>query len=124
MDEGEQLSLFQAVDGTKPGDTTEDRNRVGRPLTWEEACAHIGRPIWYARIQQSLTYYEAVIPEKRCRDAITFFSHDGEKLVAEKSDRLLCYDGTRQRLLLDEHYFRGGYIYPESCVFYGMKEET
>lgn len=119
----DQISMFDGLDGTKAGDTTEDPNRVGRCLTWEEACAHIGRLVWYQTIMQSLTYWTAVIPEQRLHKAINFYRHNGEELIVEPSDRLICYNGTRQRLLIDEHFVTGKYQYPEGSAFYTMKEE-
>lgn len=120
----DQLSLFEGLDGTQPGDTTEDRNRVGDPLTWDEACHHIGQLIWYQTIMQSMTYWTAVIPEKRLTKAIPFYTHDGEKINVEMSDRLLCFDGTRQRLLIDEHFCTGEYRYPEGSAFFAMRDST
>lgn len=112
-----------ALDETNPGDITKDRGRIGRPLTWEEACAHIGRLIWYCTIMQSMTYWTAVIPERHLTDAIPFYIYRGGEEAVELSDRLICFDGTRQRLLIDEHFCKGRYVYPEGGAFFAMKEE-
>lgn len=118
----DQLSMFEGLDGTQPGDITEDRDRIGRPLTWQEACAHIGRLIWYCHILQSMTYWEAVIPERHLTEAIDFYHKNGEKLTLEKSDRLICYHGTKQRLLIDEFFCKGRYVYPEGNAFFAMRD--
>lgn len=86
----------------KPGETTEDVRKVGRKLTWDEACACIGQTILQKHVLQSMTYYEAVVPEKYLPKAMPFYI--GEKRVM--SDRLICYAGTRQRALIDEFFCR------------------
>lgn len=117
----DQLSLFDMLEGASPGDTTTDRDRVGRRLTWDEACSKIGQLVWYETIMQSMTYWTAVIPEKRYRKTMTFYRKIGEELIAEKSDRLICFDGTRNRMLIDEHYCSGEYQYPSGSAFCAVR---
>ena len=109
-----QISMFDGQ--PKPGAITEDRQKVGAPLRWGDACAMIGRVLWYRHRLQSQTYWEAVIPEKHMNKELTFYLVDGDTLKLEKADRLICFHGTKQRLLINEYYSKND--------FFGLKEET
>lgn len=111
-----QLSIFDAVETPqrvriKAGDLIEDGSPlVGSRLEWLDACKMIGRVILYKQVLQSLTYYTAVIPEKHLVKTQVYYRNNERFL----SDRLVCFDGTRQRSLIDE----------VSCgnMFYELKE--
>lgn len=114
----DQMTLFSFVSDNnvhEPGYTTEDERLVGRELTWSELCAmYIGVPVWYKYILQSFSYYELVIPEKVLIKEIPFYKN-GKRIM---SDRVICYHGRQQRLLIDELCVRRTYEYPGSGWFY------
>lgn len=113
-----QLSLFDIVPDVLPGERTTERSDVGRELTWREACESIGKVIWYASHGKP-SYWTAVRPEKYMPKAIIYY-HDGPQM----SDRLVCFDGGKQRLLIDEHYIRDHELsYYGGMGFYAQKEE-
>lgn len=94
-----------------PGETTTDRAKVGRPLSWEEACGRIGKVILYEIHTQSMTYWMAVMPLRRLEGTQKYYSNGA---ISEISDRLICSVNRldtefgsgkgNHRLYIDEHY--------------------
>lgn len=115
-----QMTIFDLmrkinVQSFKPGDTVKDTGHVGRMIPWSELIGlWIGKPVWYRHIMDGWDYYELLIPEKALIKQIAFYEN-GEKKM---SDRVICFDGTRQRALIDEWDIRINYKYPESNAFY------
>lgn len=115
-----QMSIFDWLGESqgvsfKAGDTTQDVRYVGRIIPWSELISMwIGRPVWYRVIMDTWDYYQLVIPERALIKKIPYYS-DG---VKKMSDRVICYDGTKQRALIDEWHIRTYYKYPCSNAFY------
>ena len=98
MEAAEQISLWDGVKEYKPGETTEDENCVGPEIPWSELLAlWIGRQVWYKHVLQSFTYYEIVVPENYLIQQIPYYKNGERKM----SDRVICYHGHAQRLLID-----------------------
>ena len=116
-----QISIFDRISVAgliKAGDVIQDDSVVGARLSWDEACERIGQLILYKQVLQSATYYTAVIPEKHLVKTQVYYRNNERHL----SDRLVCYHGTKSRMLIDELCIRDKYEYPGSCGFYAIAE--
>ena len=121
-----QMSIFDWLGESqwtsfRPGDTTEDIKYVGKIIPWSELISlWIGHPVWYRIIMQSMTYYKLVIPENVLIKQIPYYIN-GSKVM---KDRVVCYDGERQRALIDECGIGTDYQYPQSGAFYEVKHDN
>lgn len=93
----EQICLFDYE--LIPGTWVETH---GRELSFEEITRRVGQMILMDKSTEGHRWYEAVRVE-----CIYTFPETGEQ-------RLVYFDGTRQRGLVDERYFRPSYtgLYP------------
>ena len=88
----EQISLFDGEQ--RPGTYVKTH---GRQLGFEEITHRVGQVIIYDKSTESHDWFEAVRVERIYTDPET-----GER-------RLIYFDGTKQRGLVDERYFRPDY---------------
>ncbi len=88
----DQMSLFDGE--MKPGTYVKSH---GRQISFEEVTRRIGQIILVDKSTESQGWFEAVRVEK-----IYTYPESGER-------RLIYFDGTRQRGLVDERYFRPDY---------------
>jgi len=95
----------------QPGERVwHDRSKIGRRLTWKEACESIGKVIWYEIRTESLLYWVSVRPEKYLPGTMRFWRNGQTEL----RDRLVCSYGRRSPMLLCDFY---------EPVLYAIKED-
>lgn len=88
----EQMSLFDGE--LKPGTYVKTH---GRQLNFDEITQRVGQIIIYDHSTESHEWFMAVRVEK-----IYIYPETGDR-------RLIYFDGTKQRGLVDERYFRPDY---------------
>lgn len=98
----EQLDIFSYLQPQqkkfKPGDLVE-KYVVGKRLTFDEITKEVGNLIVMDKSTSSHEWYEVVLVEKIV-------------IVEENQRRLVYYDGTRQRGLVNEIWFDENVTYP------------
>lgn len=75
-----------------------DKSVLGRPLTWDEAAAHLGKLVWYRREYQSHTCYQVVRVENYLPNYKQYFIKGNR----DYSDRLVLYTGATKPITADE----------------------
>ena len=88
----DQISIF---DSELPEGTVVETH--GRELSFDEAARRVGEILILDKSTESSEWFMAVRLEKTITRAST------------GTRRLICFDGTRHRQLLDEFYFRPQY---------------
>ncbi len=100
--EYEQLDIFSYLQPQqktfKPGDWVE-KNVVGKQLTFDEITQEVGNLIVMDKSTSSHEWYKVVLVEKIV-------------MVERSQRRLVYYDGTKQRGLVNEMYFDETINYP------------
>ena len=100
-----QMSLFDFIEPqntnckVKPGEYVEV-NLLGKELTFDEITNMVGEKIVLDKSNASYNFYLVVIVEK----IVKYIPMFGTKEIR----RLVYYDGTKQRGLINEHYFTDG----------------
>lgn len=93
------FSYLQSQQKTfKPGDWVE-KNVVGKQLTFDEITQEVGNLIVMDKSTSSHEWYKVVLVEKIV-------------MVERSQRRLVYYDGTKQRGLVNEMYFDETINYP------------
>lgn len=99
----EQLDIFSFIPQEKPkfkpGDWVE-KDVLGEELTFDEITKEIGNMIVMDKSTSSHEWYKVVLVEK-----IVLVENGTQR-------RLIYFDGTRQRGLVNEMYFNKNIIYP------------
>lgn len=98
----EQLDIFSFLQPQQkvfnPGDWAE-KNILGKRLTFDEITKEVGNLIVMDKSTSSHEWYKVVLVEKII-------------IVEENQRRLIYYDGTNQRGLVNEMYFDESITYP------------
>lgn len=97
----EQLDLFSLLESQKifkPGDWVE-KNTLGKKLTFDDITKEIGNLIVMDKSTSSHEWYRVVLVEK------IVIGEDNQR-------RLVYYDGTKQRGLVNEMWFDESMVHP------------
>lgn len=105
-----QMSIGDWMPSAVPlqaGDTVEIGSPIiGRRLSWSEVLdTKMGSLILYKRVLQSYTYFKVVRPVNKLIKQIKWYTTNADGSYTEHlSDRVICEDGSRHNLLIDEWY--------------------